>query len=132
MSRHALFTVQEFNPHNYPMSPEVADNLDSLLWKMVHARVHYGRSMILTSGLRSASEQMEFIRTGRSNAPKSKHLIGQACDVADSDRSLARWVRENEKILESIGLWCEDPACTPGWVHFQGMPPLSGRRLFIP
>jgi len=62
-------------------------------------------------------------------APKSKHLTGQAVDIAD-DGKLKAWLVARPEILEQAELWCEEG--THGWVHFQIVPPKSGRRWFLP
>jgi len=72
----------------------------------------------------------------RNAASRSKHLTGQAVDIGDPDRSLATWVADNLDVLTECGLYCEDFRWTGdadgGWVHFQTVPPKSGRRIFIP
>lgn len=62
----------------------------------------------------------------------SKHLSGQAADVADPDGKLADWLMINDKKVEESRLWVEHPDFTKGWVHFQSVPPKSGKRFFIP
>ncbi len=61
---------------------------------------------------------------------KSCHLTGQAIDVWDADGKLKAWIKENLGALERAGLWCEHFDDTPDWVHFQSVPPKSGRRFF--
>ena len=73
-------------------------------------------------------------------APNSPHITCDAVDIEDFDapddgddaNDLAVWCLNNVGILESSGLWMEDPRCTPSWVHWQTRPPKSGRRFFIP
>jgi hypothetical protein len=69
-----------------------------------------------------------------SNAGKrSPHIWGQAIDPRDHpDRRLARWSLRNLDRLEGLGLYMEDPRWTPSWVHWQSVPPGSGRRVFVP
>lgn len=62
----------------------------------------------------------------------SRHMTGQAIDVWDADGKLKAWIKENGGALESAGLWCEHFDDTPDWVHFQSVPPRSGRRFFHP
>lgn len=62
----------------------------------------------------------------------SNHLTGKAVDIGDPDRTLATWCADNVGALETVGLWCEDFRWTPDWVHFQTVPPKSGRRIYIP
>ena len=73
------------------------------------------------------------INDSTANAAKnSRHIYGQAIDVADPERKLAQWCLMNMDKLDKIGLWMEDPRWTPSWVHLQTVPPKSGKRIFIP
>lgn len=65
-------------------------------------------------------------------ATKSKHLSGQAIDIADYDKVLKAACLLYTSRLEALGLWCEDFRATPTWVHFQSVPPASGKRFFLP
>jgi len=69
-------------------------------------------------------------------ATKSKHLRGAAIDLDDDDSAfLWEWVLNNLTRLKECGLWIEDPRWTHGkgtWMHFQIVPPGSGRRIYIP
>ena len=66
-------------------------------------------------------------------AEHSRHITAQAGDIRDTDnRDLARWCAANQDNLKTVGLWCERFEWTPTWVHFQELPPASGRRFFIP
>lgn len=81
----------------------------------------------------------------------SYHIKARAIDIADGDgtktleenpRILARWTMANERLLEKLGLWCEDPRWTARynevhkewfcWVHYQTLPPGSGKKFYIP
>jgi hypothetical protein len=127
-----MITMKELNPHNYPMSPVVEKNMKILFDRMNEIRQAYGKPMTITSGLRSDAKQMELIKQGKSKAIASLHLAGAACDILDKDGSLGKWCLENEAILARIGLWCEHPDYTKGWLHAQIMAPNSGKRFFIP
>ena len=127
-----MITKKELNPHNYPMPPVVEKNFNTLHERMNELRQAWGKPMIVTSGLRSDEKQAELIAQGKSRAVHSKHLAGAACDILDRDGELAEWCLANEDVLRRIGLWCEHPDYTKGWVHFQIMAPKSGRRFFIP
>lgn len=124
--------LEELNKHNYPTTPEIDANLQILLERINAVRDAYGKPMVVTSGLRSQDQQQELIAQGKSNAPKSKHLTGQACDILDSDGALREWVLNNMSSMETTGFWFEDFGSTPNWVHFQIVPPASGKRIFIP
>lgn len=66
------------------------------------------------------------------SAQFSKHMTGQACDLADPHGDLDEWCLDNLEILEQLGLWLEHPAATKGWCHVQTVPPRSGKRVFYP
>lgn len=103
-------------------------NLEELLKKMNKVRDLYGKPMIVTSGFRTYQDQMKI----NPKAPKSKHMIGCAVDIEDKDGSMAIWIKSNIDKMADIGLWFEDFEHTKGWVHFQSVPPASGKRVFIP
>lgn len=67
-------------------------------------------------------------------AMNSKHMTGQAIDLADPDGDLDEWLmtQAGQTALAEIGLWHEHPAATKGWCHVQTVPPKSGRRTFYP
>lgn len=122
-------------------SQEIHDNLQELLKKMNEVRVKYNTPMIVTSGLRTLSEHLAIYKakgiTDPSKIPmKSKHLVGQAVDIQDSDGKLRDWVKDNMNLMEDIGFWFEDFDHTPGWVHFQIVPygswVIGKSRTFIP
>lgn len=127
-----MISLHELNPHEYPTDEETKENLETLLLRMNKIREIWAKPMIITSGLRNKEHQLKLIVKGVSKATKSNHLIGAACDVKDADGSLGEWCLENVKTLEEVGLWCEHPNHTKGWVHFQIVPPRSGKRFFIP
>lgn len=127
-----MITKRELNPKDLEMGPAVAKNFEILFERMNEVRQAYGKPMIVTSGLRSDAKQAELIAQGKSRAVHSKHLAGAACDILDVDGELAKWCLANEDVLRRIGLWCEHPDYTKGWVHFQIMAPKSGKRFFIP
>lgn len=66
----------------------------------------------------------------------STHIYGEGIDVQDHpDRRIARWCLRNLNRMLEIGIWAEDPRWTGGldpWVHWQSVPPRSGRRIYIP
>lgn len=62
----------------------------------------------------------------------SRHMTGQAIDIADPHGDLDEWCLTHLGILESLGLWLEHPASTKGWCHVQTVAPRSGNRVFYP
>lgn len=123
-----MISAHELNPHGYAPTPEQGANLVILLDRLNQVRNEYKTPMVVTSGLRSMEDQQRI----NPSAPKSKHLLGQAADIADPIGTLRDWVLGHMALMESIGFWFEDFGHTKGWVHFQIVPPASGKRIFIP
>lgn len=127
-----MISLLELNSHGYPTTPEIDKNLDELLRKLNRVREAYGVPMTITSGLRSDAQQQALIAAGKSNAPKSHHLTGEAADILDQAGKLKGWVKENVALMEEIGLWFEAFESTPNWCHMQIVPARSGNRFFNP
>lgn len=123
-----MITLQELNPRKHKLTPDQQANLELLCEKMNKIRTAYGKPMRVTSGVRSVEDQLRI----NPKAPKSKHLLGLACDIADADGKLWAWLMDNLKLVEEAGLYLECKSATPTWVHFQASPPKSGRRIFRP
>lgn len=122
-----MISLQELNSHNYPTTPEIDTNLNTLLTRVNLIRLGWGKPMIVTSGLRSQADQQRI----NPSAPKSNHLIGAACDISDPNLELTAWLKDNDsKRLADAGLWCE--AGNKNWVHFQIFAPHSGSQWFWP
>lgn len=115
----------------------VQDNLEDLLERINKIRVAWGNPMIVTSGLRTREDQIKVYAakgiTDESKIPfGSAHIKGCAVDILDPEKKLQEWCKDNESILEEVGLWCEDFSATKNWVHFQIYAPASGKRFFNP
>jgi len=111
------------------LTDEIRLNAQETIDRVNRLLEYAGRSVDdVNSGWRppSINEQI------KNAAKRSNHLIGRAVDVRDIDRSLATWVADNADILLVCDLYCEDFRWTPTWVHFQTVPPGSGRRIYIP
>jgi uncharacterized protein YcbK (DUF882 family) len=121
-------TIDSINFRKHPASEEQIANMKKLVAAVNKLQVAYGVQFVVTSGLRSEADQKRI----NPKAPKSRHLLGLAVDIADKDGKLAEWVKANVPKLEEAGIWVEDLAHTKGWVHFQAVPPRSGNRFFIP
>lgn len=114
----------------YPQAytQQISDNLDKLLVVMNQVRMAYNIPMTVNSGWRPPQ-----INEATSNAAQgSNHLWGLACDIADADGSLWKWVLSNLKLMQQLGLYFEDKRWTPTWVHFQIVPPHSNKRIYVP
>lgn len=132
-----LIGSQDYNS----LDKSIQDNLMDLLEKVNRIREAWGKPMIVTSGLRSMEDHLRIYRqkgiTDLAKIPmKSKHLFGQAVDISDPKRELQAWCKQNESLLQSIGVWMESFDTTTNWVHFQIVPYGSykpGKSLwFIP
>ena len=116
-------------------------NLEALLEKINKIRYAWGKPMRVNSGYRSKADQIriykelaeqrkqEFVE---SKVPMgSAHLKAAAVDISDPDGSLYQWTRDNQTLMEEIGVWMEVADDQPR-VHFQIYPPKSGNRWFSP
>lgn len=110
----------------YPLTPELEQNLTRLLSSLNKFRAAYGKPMYVTSGYRPGK-----YNKAAGGAKKSAHLTLEACDFADGDGALASFCLQNLKLLAECGLWLESPAKTKGWVHLQTRP-VPGVRIFEP
>ena len=81
-----------------------------------------------TSCLRSIKDQQRI----NPKAMGSSHLYGAAVDIGDADNKLKTWLKANPQKLVECGLWAEDYASTPTWVHLQIYAPTSFNRVFKP
>ena len=82
----------------------------------------------VTSGWRPA----DYNKTVPNAAPNSKHITGQAVDIADPDGVLDEYLLDNPELLAKHGLFAEHPSATKSWAHLQSVAPRSGRRHFYP
>jgi zinc D-Ala-D-Ala carboxypeptidase len=104
---------------------EYQDNLKKLLEALNMFRAVYGKPMVVSSGYR-IPEHNQLI----GGAKNSAHCFCEAADFSDNSQSLRSYCLANLAILESCGLWMEDPAHTPTWVHLQIRP--ASKRIFTP
>jgi uncharacterized protein YcbK (DUF882 family) len=120
-----MITLKELNPKNFPVSEVQSKNLAILLERMNKVRTAYGKVMIVTSGLRSIEDHKRIYKEmgiAEDKIPMgSNHLKGAACDISDADGKLFDWVKANEKLMASIGLWMEEKDSHKR-VHFQIFP----------
>lgn len=110
----------------YPLSEELEENLTKLHYALNVFRAMYRKPMVVSSGYRPGDYNKKAGGGG-----KSAHLSCEACDFKDSDGELDKWCEENLYVLESIGLWLENPEKTEGWCHLQTRAAKSG-RVFNP
>lgn len=120
--------MEELNPRKRKLTEEQEANLKRLHAAINKVREAYGKPMIVTSGVRSKADQMRI----NPRAPNSNHVRGLAVDIRDRDGKLWEWCMENIEMIEDLGFYLEDKKATPTWIHFQLVPPRSGRRIFKP
>ncbi len=85
----------------------------------------FGHPRRLTSGFRDPTSN-----AAAGGAKYSWHMRGCAADIDDVAGKLGEWL--TDEALQACELWAENPRFTPGWVHVQTEPPLSGKRRFKP
>lgn len=112
----------------YPLPQQVVVSAAKLLDKVNGLIKEFGEERKVSSGWRPA----ELNATVPGAAKTSKHITGDAIDLEDRDGKLKEWCVFNQDKLELLGLYMEDPASTPTWVHLQQLPPRSGKRIFKP
>lgn len=128
-----MITMQELTmgrDQTYPQdyTRAVKQNLSVLLEKINVIRNKYDQPMTVNSGWRPPS-----INAATPGAAKaSKHMIGLAVDIKDTDNKLWNWCIANLETLQELGLYLEDRRYTTSWVHFQIGAPASGKRIFKP
>lgn len=147
-----MITVTElFGPQNkdrvreiIPSLPlETKENITCLFQKLNVLRYAFGKPMIITSGFRTMDQHLSIYKNKNASRhaeglaplsppPKSLHLFGAACDVYDEKDELKKFILEHLELVEQTGLWMEEFAATPNWVHFQIYPPASLKRFFKP
>lgn len=112
----------------YQLPQQVVVNAAKLLDKVNPLLQEFGEVRRCSSGWRPA----ELNAKVPGAAKTSKHITGDAIDLEDRDGKLKEWCVFNQDKLEALGLYMEDPAATPTWVHLQQLPPKSGKRIFKP
>lgn len=109
---------------------DVQSNLMILLERINKIRSAYGKPMKVNDGIRIKG-------LNDYGAKSSNHYLGAAIDIDDDEAgTLWKWVYANRKLLKEVGLWMEHPCYThfdgKSWLHFQIVPPSSGKRFYVP
>lgn len=112
---------------DYPLTPELEKNLETLLVAVNKFRTIYGKPMVVSSGYRPG-----IYNTAVGGAKNSAHITCQAIDFKDADKSLKKYIAEHPEILEKCNLWMEDPAATVTWCHLSTRPVPGKTRIFKP
>jgi hypothetical protein len=114
--------------HYEEMTPAIESNAEITIQCVNALLAAFGEDRTVNSGWRPRA-----VNAATPGAAQfSKHMTGQACDLADPHGDLDEWAFAHPEVLEKIGLWQEHPATTKNWAHFQIVPPRSGNRCFYP
>ena len=105
---------------------ELIRRVNLLLPEVAH--IEAVKELKVNSGWRPAA----YNATIPNAAPRSKHITGQAIDLADPEGELDDYLINHRPLLLNAGLWMEHPSATKGWCHLQSVPPRSGNLVFYP
>lgn len=100
-----------------PLTPEQWRNLADLMGRINIIRAAYGKSLVVSSGYRPPAQN-----AAAGGAKNSTHMSCQAVDFADPNGEFKKWCLDNFDLIKKVGLYMEDPAFTPTWVHLQTRP----------
>ena len=109
-------------------SEDVEFNARELLLRVNALLVSLNMKTTVNSGWRPPA----YNATIPNAAPNSKHMTGQAIDLADPEGELDDVLFKDPTNLINHELWMEHPLATKGWCHLQSIPPRSGNRIFFP
>lgn len=88
-------------------------NVHELVRRLNIVRKLWAKPMVITSGLRTDSDQARI----NPKATRSAHLEGRAADISDPNGELYAWLKKNPDVLSEANLYAE--LDTKGWVHLQ-------------
>lgn len=116
------------------MKKTLRDNAGTLLTRVNRLMRQFGENRRVVRGFAPTVECNEPFRQFNEPFLPSRHQTAEAVDVADPEGDLDQWLLDNQRLLESCGLWIEHPATTRGHCHLQSVPPKGGsrRRVFYP
>ncbi len=114
-------------------------NSRDLLRRINVVRTRYKKAMKVNDGIRIPG-------VNTYGATLSTHFDGNGIDIDDNiNGDLWKWLMLPEQMvmLQELGLWLEHGSYThyvidpktnqeASWVHFQRVPPKSGKRIYIP
>ena len=130
-----MITMEDYwmgRDKQYPLAltPDIIRNAATTVGLANTLLALFGQGRKVNSGWRPPA-----VNAATANAaPMSKHMLGQAIDLADPEGDLDDWLMGDigQAAMTRLGLWHEHPAATKGWAHLQTVPPRSGRRTFYP
>lgn len=113
-------------------SKEVRDNALDLLARVNALLSKIDLPCAKTAKVNSGWRPVWFNATVPNASPTSKHITGQAIDLADPDGDLDEFLLFHQNRLADHGLYLEHPSSTRRWTHLQSVPPRSGAVVFYP
>lgn len=127
LSAHDILTSDDKHPARAKAATAaIVANAGDLAARIASLLAAYGARPSITSGYRTPEANK-----AAGGAPKSSHLEGKAADFADASRRFSRWCLAHLDELKRNGLYMENPAKTPTWVHLQSRP-VPGKTVFDP
>ncbi len=127
-----MITLSEYLGNHGPAPDTVKTNALDLLARVgaLLSEIPYpeARAPKINSGWRPA----DYNSTVPNAAVNSKHITGQAVDIADPDGVIDSYIHGHFDLLIKHRLWMENPAATKGWCHLQCVAPRSGNLVFWP
>ena len=96
------------------VTKELLNNIELLLSKVNPFLAELGLTSVkVSSGFRTSAVNA----ATKGAAAKSNHMLGLAVDIEDLHGDLDALVGMNDVLLKKYGLWQEDSASTPSWLH---------------
>ena len=121
-------TVDDINNRKYALTDLQLANIVRLAKVVTELEGSIGYAFTVTSGLRSAEDQLKINPAKKLSA----HLTGEAVDVADKNGEIYQFCLDNINDIIRLGLYLESRDYTPTWTHQTIRAPKSGNRFFIP
>ncbi len=108
------------------VSPAVERNAKILVRNVNALLLLSGFSGVRVSG---GFRDMLSNRSVKGASPFSRHMTGEALDLADLHREIGKWALAHPEALVTCGLWAEPLSLTPTWLHVQTTPVPGGLRI---
>jgi hypothetical protein len=133
MGRDTLYP-QDFTLEVKANSEKTVKLVNSLLAVMEAEGMTFEAHPVSQSLVSSGWRPPQINRQVKNAAPKSKHMTGEAVDLYDPEGDIDNFLMsgQGQRVLASLGLYIENPACTKSWSHIQIVPPRSQQRVFYP
>lgn len=121
-------TIDDLNPRKRILTTEQKDKLIKLAIVGTNLETAMERTLIVTSGFRTALDQFGI----NPAVKKSAHMDCEAFDASDPDGEVYDWLINNLSYVVENNLYMEKKTYTPRWCHIQTRAVKSGNHFFIP